>query len=41
MSLRDVEPEVLLQLRRDDASWQSAPAWDFSPAPATNQGGTP
>jgi hypothetical protein len=30
-SLRDVEPEVLLQLRRDDASWSSAPGWDFTP----------
>jgi len=29
MSLRDVEPEVLLQLRRDDPSWISAPSWDF------------
>jgi hypothetical protein len=33
MSLRDVEPEVLLQLRRDDASIASAPAWDFSDSP--------
>jgi len=32
MSLRDVEPEVLLQLRRDDAMWESAPAWDFTAA---------
>ena len=31
MSLRDVEPEVLLQLRRDDPSWASQPAWDFGP----------
>lgn len=31
-SLRDVEPEVLLQLRRDDPSWITAPAWDFSPS---------
>lgn len=31
-SLRDVEPEVLLQLRRDDPSWTSAPSWDFAPA---------
>jgi hypothetical protein len=31
-SLRDVEPEVLLQLRREDASWTAAPAWDFAPA---------
>ena len=30
-SLRDVEPEVLLQLRRDDPSWAAAPSWDFSP----------
>jgi hypothetical protein len=30
-SLRDVEPEILLQLRRDDPSWESAPAWDFTP----------
>ena len=29
MSLRDVEPDVLLQLRRDDPSWTSAPAWEF------------
>ena len=29
MSLRDVEPEVLLQLRHDDPSWSSAPTWDF------------
>jgi hypothetical protein len=33
-SLRDVEPEILLQLRRDDPSWEHAPAWDFAPAPA-------
>ena len=39
MSLRDVEPEVLLQLRRDDTSWSSQPAWDFSPGPADNDGG--
>lgn len=32
MSLRDVEPEVLLQLRRDDPSWTSASGWDFRPA---------
>ena len=31
MSLRDVEPEVLLQLRRDDPSWMSQPAWQFGP----------
>jgi len=30
-SLRDVEPEVLLQLRRDDPTWVDAPTWDFSP----------
>jgi hypothetical protein len=35
-SLRDVEPEILLQLRRGDPSWESAPAWDFTPR---NQGG--
>jgi hypothetical protein len=34
MSLRDVEPEVLLQLRRDDPSWETAPGWDFRPPPA-------
>lgn len=33
MSLRDVEPEVLLQLRRDDPSWDGAPPWDFTPRP--------
>ena len=38
MSLRDVEPEVLLQLRRDDPSWSGAPAWDFTPRPATGSG---
>ena len=41
MSLRDVEPEVLMQLRRDDPSWQSAPTWDFSPAPTTPPTGMP
>jgi hypothetical protein len=41
-SLRDVEPEVLLQLRRDDPTWTSAPAWDFSPPLAGGRaGGTP
>jgi hypothetical protein len=35
MSLRDVEPEILLQLRRDDLSWQQAPSWDFSPIPTS------
>jgi hypothetical protein len=39
MSLRDVEPEVLLQLRRDDVTWALAPAWDFSPPPALNPAG--
>jgi hypothetical protein len=39
-SLRDVEPEVLLQLRRDDTSWENAPAWDFAP-PASGTGGQP
>ena len=34
MSLRDVEPEVLLQLRQEDPSWVTAPGWDFS-APST------
>jgi hypothetical protein len=34
LSLRDVEPEVLLQLRRDDLTWASAPTWDFSSAAA-------
>jgi hypothetical protein len=37
-SLRDVEPEILLQLRRDDPTWASAPAWDFSPTPTGNRG---
>ena len=41
MSLRDVEAEILLQLRREDHTWTQAPAWDFSPrAPRTNQGGS-
>jgi hypothetical protein len=39
MSLRDVEPDVLLQLRRDDPTWASAPAWDFSPPPAMSPAG--
>lgn len=30
MSLRDVEPEVLLQLRREDTSLPAAPAWEFT-----------
>ncbi|WP_298207845.1 DISARM system helicase DrmA [Ferrimicrobium sp.] len=29
MSLRDVEPEILLQLRKDDSSWESAPPWVY------------
>jgi hypothetical protein len=33
MSLRDVEPEILLQLRRADPSVASAPAWSFPAAP--------
>ena len=41
MSLRDVEPEVLLQLRRDDSSWQTAPPWDFSGTPTANGAGAP
>jgi hypothetical protein len=32
MSLRDVEPEVLLQLRNEDPTWSSAPNWDFDAA---------
>lgn len=41
LSLRDVEPEVLLQLRSDDTSTQSAPGWDFPAAPSrsTRRGG--
>ena len=39
-SLRDVEAEILLQLRRDDPTWMQAPTWDFTPrTPATNHGG--
>jgi len=34
LSLRDVELEVLLQLRSEDNSAASAPAWDFSTSPA-------
>ena len=30
MSLRDVEPEILLQLRKDDESWLKAPTWTYS-----------
>lgn len=33
LSLRDVEPEVLFQLRRDDSTWSHAPGWDFSATP--------
>jgi hypothetical protein len=36
-SLRDVEPEILLQLRRDDPTWDSAPAWDFGPRDERSQ----
>jgi hypothetical protein len=39
LSLRDVEPEVLLQLRRDDPSWVSSPDWDFSPRSAGDGSG--
>jgi hypothetical protein len=39
LSLRDVEPEVLLQLRRDDPSWASSPDWDFSPRSAGDGSG--
>jgi hypothetical protein len=35
LSLRDVEPEVLLQLRRDDPTVVGAPPWDFSPLPVS------
>jgi hypothetical protein len=41
LSLRDVEPDILLQLRRDDPSWASAPRWDFDstgPAAASDGG---
>lgn len=31
LSLRDVEPEVLFQLRADDPSAEGAPTWDFAP----------
>jgi hypothetical protein len=37
-SLRDVEPEICLQLRREDPSWQVAPAWDFAPLPGSPAG---
>ncbi len=39
-SLRDVEPEVLLQLRREDPTWAGAPTWDFAPVPPS-AGGAP
>lgn len=35
MSLRDVEPDVLFQLRREDPTWVSAPAWEFGPTAPT------
>ena len=38
-SLRDVEPEILLQLRPGESTWDSAPPWDF--APRADQGTTP
>jgi hypothetical protein len=38
-SLRDVEPEILLQLRPGESTWDSAPPWEF--APRTGQGTTP
>lgn len=37
-SLRDVEPEILLQLRRDDSSWEGAPSWDFTLPPSSAGG---
>jgi len=40
MSLRDVEPEILLQLRRDDMSWPNQPAWDFAGGAGTDNGAT-
>jgi hypothetical protein len=41
MSLRDVEPEVLLQLRRQDSSASTAPRWEFDANNATDdEGGT-
>jgi hypothetical protein len=39
MSLRDVEPEILLQLRREDASWSSAPHWNFDTSRGAAQAG--
>jgi hypothetical protein len=35
--LRDVEPEILLQLRRDDPSWLAAPGWSFDTSAATGE----
>ncbi len=40
-SLRDVEPEVLLQLRKDDPTWASAPGWDFTRTPQPARGTNP
>ncbi|MBA8792842.1 hypothetical protein FHX74_000436 [Friedmanniella endophytica] len=37
-SLRDVEPEILLQLRSADSTWDSAPPWDFTPRPGQGAG---
>ena len=39
MSLRDVEPDVLLQLRREDPSWLSAPRWEFDNHGASHDAG--
>jgi hypothetical protein len=39
MSLREVEPEVLLQLRREDPSWLSAPRWEFDANGAARDAG--
>jgi hypothetical protein len=39
MSLRDVEPEILLQLLRDDPSWTSAPRWEFDTGIGAANGG--
>jgi hypothetical protein len=36
MSLRDVEPEILLQLRKNDESWLGAPTWTYS-RPSSNE----
>ena len=37
LSLRDVEPEILLQLRAGDPSTETAPAWNFAPAPPADR----